>query len=116
MQLPSPSGGGTFGSRGTETSGAAKLSALVRSPHVARRHADRFGTSAPKRFSRKRRSDVWSKTSDDTKPPRLNGEMMSGGTGGRSRIGPATPPASAGGGSTVRTSPGVRGGAVGGST
>ena len=61
------------------------------SPHVMRRQADRFGTSAPKRVSRKRRSDVWSKPSDDTKPPRLNGEMMSVGTRGPSPIGPAIP-------------------------
>ena len=55
---------------------AAKLNALVRSP-VARRQALRFGTSAPKRVSRKRRVEVWSNTSLDTKPPRLNGETTS---------------------------------------
>src|SRR5262249_1974332 len=115
-QSPVPSGGGTLGSRGSDVSGAAKLSALVRSPQVARRHADRFGTSTPKRASMKRSREVWSKTSDDTKPPRLNGEMMSNGTRGPRPTGPATPWARAGNGSTVRYSPGVPGGAVGGVT
>src|SRR2546421_1088137 len=46
------------GNAGTVSSGAAKLSALVRSPTTPRRHADRFGTSAPNRVSRKRSSDV----------------------------------------------------------
>jgi hypothetical protein len=42
------------GKVGTEKSGTAKLKALVRSPTVARRHALKFGTSAPNRASRNR--------------------------------------------------------------
>jgi hypothetical protein len=49
------------GSLGTDRSTLAKLKALVRSPTAERRHEDRFGTSAPKRVSRNRNSDVWSK-------------------------------------------------------
>lgn len=43
---------------GTESLGAAKLNALVRSPVIERRQAVRLGTSAPKRVSRKRSSEV----------------------------------------------------------
>jgi len=46
------------GSGGIEVSGLVKLKALVRSPTVERRHAERFGTSAPKRVSKKRSIDV----------------------------------------------------------
>jgi hypothetical protein len=49
------------GSEGTEVSTLTKLKALVRSPTAERRQEDRLGTSAPKRVSRKRRSEVWSK-------------------------------------------------------
>src|SRR5690242_5315889 len=45
---------GGVGSFGMDVSGAARLSALVRSPHVSRRHCERFGTSTPKRVSRNR--------------------------------------------------------------
>src|SRR4029077_6620784 len=50
-----------FGIFGMEVSTCAKLNALVRSPQVSRRHCDRFGTAVPKRVSRKRNIDVWSK-------------------------------------------------------
>ena len=103
------------GSGGTEGSGAAaKLNADVRSPVTDRRHALRLGTSAPKRVSTKRRSDVWSKRSEHTSPPRLNGEITSSGTRKPRPIGPAIPCAAAGSGCTVRYSPRVPGGGVGG--
>src|ERR1700680_4550731 len=76
------------GRLGTDPSGAAKLKALVRSPTVARRHALRLGTSAPNLVSRNRNIEVWSKRSDDTKPPRLNGESRSIGTRKPSPTGP----------------------------
>jgi hypothetical protein len=46
------------GRDGMEVSGLVKLKALVMSPTVARLHALRFGTSAPKRVSRKRSIEV----------------------------------------------------------
>ncbi len=46
------------GNEGMDVSGLVKLKALVMSPTVERRHAERFGTSAPKRVSRKRSIDV----------------------------------------------------------
>src|SRR2546427_174950 len=64
------------GSDGIEVFGLVKLNALVMSPTVARRQADKFGTSAPKRVSRKRRTEVWSKRSDEMNPPRLKGETI----------------------------------------
>src|ERR1700682_6748990 len=76
------------GKLGTESSGTAKLNELVRSPTVARRHALKLGTSAPNRASRNRNIDVWSNRSDDTKPPRLNGEMTSIGTRKPKPMGP----------------------------
>src|ERR1700733_3090745 len=57
------------GRLGIELFGALKLNALVISPTVARRHALRFGTSAPNLVSKNRRMDVWSKRSEDTNPP-----------------------------------------------
>src|SRR5881398_549338 len=108
------------GNDGTVSSGAAKLSALVRSPTTPRRHADRFGTSAPNRVSRKRSSDVRSKRSDATKPPRLKGEITSSGTRNPSPIGPETGgfpiTLGSGTGAAVTYSPGVPGGAVSGGT
>src|SRR5258708_6099586 len=68
------------GNAGIGVSGLVKLKALVMSPTVARRQAERLGTSAPKRVSRKRRIDVWSNRSEETKPPRLKGEMTIMGT------------------------------------
>ena len=79
------------GSDGTDGSTVAKLNAAVRSPVTERRHADRFGTSAPKRVSSRRSTDVWSNVVEQTKPPRLNGETTSIGTRKPSPIGPATP-------------------------
>src|SRR5262249_36199920 len=74
----------------------------------------RFGTSTPKRVSRKRRSDVWSNVSEQTKPPREYGETRRSGTRKPSPIGPATPAASPGSGFTLSHSPGVPFGATGG--
>ena len=48
----------TDGRFGIDVSDFVKLNALVISPTVVRRHADRFGTSAPKRVSRKRKTEV----------------------------------------------------------
>src|SRR3954447_26858183 len=108
------------GSNGTDVSGLVKLNAVVISPTVARRHADRFGTSAPKRVSRKRSSEVWSKTSDDTNPPRLNGEITNVGTRKPRPMGPEIGglPATVGSGTAaaVTYSPGVPAGAVTGGT
>ena len=95
---------------------SAKLNACVMSPVCARRQALRFGTSAPKRRSRKRSSDVWSKVFEHTSPPRENGETTSIGTRKPRPIGPRMPPAMLGSGSTVRYSPGVPGGGTGGGT
>src|SRR5579875_397988 len=105
-----------WGSEGTEVSTRAKLNALVRSPVADRRQSDRLGTSAPKRASSRRSTEVWSKVSEHTKPPRLNGETISIGTRKPSPIGPATPEASAGSGLTVMYSPAVPGGGTGGGT
>jgi hypothetical protein len=66
----------------------------VRSPTAERRHAVRFGTGTPKRVSRKRSIEVWSKISELTQPPRLHGEITTIGTRKPSPIGPATPPPS----------------------
>src|SRR5579864_135843 len=106
------------GRLGIDWFGAAKLNALVISPTAARRHALKFGTSAPKRVSKKRSTDVWSNKSDDTKPPRLNGERISMGTRKPRPIGPLMAPVSAGftTGGAVMYSPGVPGGAVAGAT
>ena len=47
---------------------------------MARRHGVMLGSSTPSRFSRNWISDVWSKISEDTQPPRLQGDTMSRGT------------------------------------
>src|SRR5579863_6001652 len=106
------------GRAGTEVSGFEKLKAEVMSPTSERRQAERFGTSAPKRVSRKRRTDVWSKLSDEMKPPRLKGETMSIGTRKPRPMGPLMPPRTdeSGTGVAVMYSPAVPGGAVGGAT
>src|SRR5205823_13113007 len=101
---------------GSDLFGFAKLNALVRSPVTDRRQALRFGTGTPKRDSRKRSVEVWSNVPEETKPPRLNGEMTSIGTRKPSPIGPAIPPADDGSGLTVRYSSGVPAGAAGGGT
>ena len=46
------------GKVGTDASGLLKLKAFVMSPTVARRHADKLGTSAPNRVSMKRSIEV----------------------------------------------------------
>src|SRR5580700_3446097 len=108
------------GKLGIDWSGLLKLSALVKSPTVARRQALKLGTSAPKRVSRNRNTEVWSNKSDDTNPPRLNGEMISMGTRKPSPIGPviAGLPITVGSGTggAVTNSPGVPRGAVAGAT
>src|ERR1022692_3900655 len=88
----------------------------VRSPTVRRRQSEMEVARITKRSSRNRTWDVWSKTSDDTLPPRLNGETTSIGTRKPSPSGPATPLAVAGNGLTVTYSPGVPAGATGGGT
>ena len=80
--------GTVTGRLGIHVSGVAKSTAVVRSPTVVRRQALRFGTSAPKRVSRKRSTEVWSKRSDDTNPPRANGETIGMGTRNPKPIGP----------------------------
>src|SRR5436309_2444132 len=116
--LPSTRGSARdgVGSDGTLVFGAAKLNAAVMSPVTDLRQAERFGTSAPKRVSRKRSVEVWSKVSEQTKPPREKGETTSIGTRKPRPIGPRIPFASSGSVPTVRYSPGVPGGATGGGT
>jgi hypothetical protein len=113
-------GGIVAGKVGIEVFGALKFSALVRSPTADRLHALRFGTSAPKRVSRNRNTDVWSNRSDDTNPPRLKGEITSIGTRNPKPIGPEIGgvPADDGSGTAgaVTYSPGVPDGAVVGGT
>src|ERR1700721_2940550 len=75
-----------------------------------------FGTVTLKTDAMNSSWDVWSKTSEQTHPPFENGETTSMGTLTPSPIGPAMPPAVDGRGSTVRYSPGVPSGAVGGGT
>src|SRR5215472_52195 len=112
--------GSVTGKFGTDVSGAPKSKAVVRSPTAARRQALRFGTSAPKRVSKKRSIEVWSKRSDDANPPRANGETISMGTRNPNPIGPLIGglPSTVGSGTggAVRYSPGVPPGAVGGGT
>jgi len=60
--------------------GLAKLKALVRSPHTARRQAEMLGSITPKRCSRKRSTEVWSNTCELTQPPLLNGDTTYIGT------------------------------------
>ena len=109
-----------MGRLGIDVSGALKFSAVVMSPTVARRHVLKFGTSAPKRVSKKRSTEVWSNKSELTNPPRPNGEIISIGTRKPSPIGPviAGLPTTVGSGTAGRVtySPGVPGGAVVGGT
>src|ERR1700730_12130470 len=104
------------GTAGTDAFGAAKLKAAVRSPTAERRHALRFGTSAPKRRSTRRSVEVRSNTLEETKPPRLKGETTSIGTRKPSRTGPRTPSPGDGSVGPVTYSPAVPPGAVGGGT
>ena len=89
---------------------------LVRSPVCVRRQRLRLGTSGPKRVSRKRSIEVWSKVCEHTKPPRENGEITSIGTRKPSPIGPRMPPAIAGSGSTRQEFARRPGGGTGGGT
>src|ERR1700733_1410577 len=69
-----------------------KSNAEVRSPATAVRHGVMFfspSSRGPKRAWMKRISDVWSKTSEFTHPPELQGEMTSIGTRGPRPDGPA---------------------------
>lgn len=73
------------GSAGIPYTGLAKSKAPVRSPVTLRRQALMFGQVAglPRaavQVSRKRSTEVWSKTSELTQPPRLQGEMATIGT------------------------------------
>ena len=54
------------GRLGTDVSGDAAWRVAVRSPVTLRRHAEMFGAGTPKRVSRKRICDVWSKVSEQT--------------------------------------------------
>src|SRR3954452_13530204 len=105
-------GEGRFGS---DPSGVM-FSVIVTSPVIARRHLVRLGPSAPKRVSMKRSVEVWSNTSDETRPPRANGETTIVGTRKPSPIGPRIPSASGGSEEIVKNSPSVPGGGVGGGT
>jgi hypothetical protein len=102
------------GRLGTVESTRTRFRALVRSPTAWRRQSLRFGTGVPKRVSRKRRVEVWSKVSVATRPPRLIGESTSIGTRSPRPIGPAIAWASDGSGLTVRYSPGVPAAGTGG--
>ena len=108
------------GKFGIDVSGALKFSALVISPTAERRQALKLGTSAPNRVSKNRSTEVWSNRSDDTNPPRLNGEITSIGTRKPNPIGPdiAGFPATVGSGTAgaVTYSSSVPAGAVTGGT
>ncbi|MNL19189.1 hypothetical protein D3C87_1403770 [compost metagenome] len=73
--------------------GVAKLNALVRSPHTARRKDEMCGSFTPKRASRNCSTEVWSKACELTQPPRLHGEITYIGTRGP---GPNTRPSGVG--------------------
>src|SRR5205823_14608474 len=64
---------GNFG-RGVPRAEAVKSKAELRSPHTERRHSLIFGSRTPKHFSMKRITDVWSNSSEQTYPPRLQGD------------------------------------------
>ncbi len=105
-----------LGNGGTDETCVRMCSVDVRSPAVLRRQAEILGAFTPKRSSKKRSCDVWSKTCEATCPPRLNGESTSIGTRNPMPTGPAKPSASLGSGETVTYSPGVPCGATGGGT
>jgi hypothetical protein len=77
----------------------------VKSPQVRRRNALMFGSVTPNRLSMMRISEVWSSTSEQTRPPADQGETTVAGTRKPSPIG--SPPT---------YSPGVPKGATGGGT
>ena len=62
--------------------GVAKSKAVVRSLHTARRQGEMLGSITPKRRSRNRITEVWSATSEWTKPPRDQGDSTYMGTRG----------------------------------
>ena len=65
---------------GTDGVDAEKSNADVRSPQTARRHGVMFGSRTPNRCSMNRMIEVWSKTSEHTQPPVLQGEITVIGT------------------------------------
>jgi hypothetical protein len=67
-----------------------KSNAAVRSPQIARRHGEMFGSCTPKRFSMNCTIEVWSKTSEQTQPPVLHGDTTIIGTRCPSPYGPST--------------------------
>src|ERR1700733_3681642 len=97
------------GSFGTLAFAGLWNSVEVRSPTVARRQADTFGTSTPNRSLTSLSCEVWSNTSEAMWPPRPrpSGPAMLSVPGAGSPIV---------GGDAVRYSPAVPGGAVGGGT
>jgi hypothetical protein len=78
------------GSVGTDELCWTKSNALVRSPQMARRHAEMCGSFTPKRRSMNRMIEVWSNTSEQTQPPLLHGEIARNGTRGPRPYGPST--------------------------
>ena len=84
------------------------------------RQAEMFVQLMPKRSSRSWIWEVWSKRSEFTYPPRLNGETTSSGTRKPSPMGPDTPPSVPPAplrlGVPVTNSPAVPAGATGGGT
>src|SRR5581483_11088054 len=109
------------GSVGVDASVRPWNSVVVRSPTVALRQSETFGTATPNRWLISFSCEVWSSTSETIRPPLLNGEITSIGTRTPRPSGPSKP-LSAGvgspifGGVAVRYSPGVPGGATGGGT
>ncbi len=77
----------------------------MRSPSVSRRHADTFGIATPNRSATNCNCEVWSKVSEHTQPPALNGETTYMGTRTPMPTGPAMPPAVEGNGRAVMYSP-----------
>ncbi|MNV49144.1 hypothetical protein D3C71_1410880 [compost metagenome] len=71
-----------FKSGSASSLGVAKLKAEVRSPSTARRHGLMLSSGTPKRASRKRSTEVWSKAWELTQPPRLHGDTTYIGTRG----------------------------------
>ena len=104
-------------SRGALVTGASRTGSVeVRSPVTDLRQLLMFGAVTPNRDSRKRSWEVWSNTSEQTYPPAEKGETTNRGTRTPRPIGPSIPLAEAGRGSTVRYSPVVPAGEVGGET
>jgi len=98
--------------------GTAKLNAVVKSPTVEFRQALMLGTGTPKRALMNFRVDVWSRTVETFRGPRLYGETTMPGTRDPRPIGPRMPPdpGTESMSGTVTNSPGVPGGGVGGVT